>query len=245
MIQEALKEFGLDDKEIIVYLSTLNLGQSPALQISQKAQLQRELTYVVLKRLEKKAVISHTINDYKKYFKAIEPKELLLKIEERKNLMKKALPELEKIKNTKESIKPTTESYIGIEGIKTTFNKILNYIENNPTEKIIYGYGSAGKLEELLKWSFPHFIEKRKKAGIKFKGIYNKTKKGIEKKNLPLSEIKFIPKKIESPTFNLIYENHVVTIIFSEEPMSIVIKSKEVYQSHKQYFNQMWKIAKK
>ncbi|MBR9702106.1 hypothetical protein GOV13_04250 [Candidatus Pacearchaeota archaeon] len=244
MINEVLEKFGFDEKEIKVYLGSLELGAVPASEISRKTGLQRELVYVVLSRLEKKGIAGSTIKNYKKYYTVIEPTELINQLEEKKFLLKKILPKLNELKNKETIPKPTTETFSGVEGIKTVLNHILDYYAKNPKEKLLLGYGSAGKFEELLKWSFPHFIEERKKAKIRFKAIYNKTKEGKKKKNLPLSEIRLLPEEVESPVFHLIYPNHVATIIFNEEPLGIVVKSSEIFKNYTVYFNQLWKTAK-
>ncbi|MGV8162139.1 MAG: TrmB family transcriptional regulator [Candidatus Nanoarchaeia archaeon] len=243
MILETLRNLGLDEKEIKIYLANLELGQSPAAVISKKSNIQRELTYVVLKRLEQKGIASHTTKNYKKYYSVIAPEEFIKQLEEKQALLQNILPELNKIRRKVATEKPSSETFEGIEGIKTVFNNILSFYEKNDDEKILLGYGSAGHFEDLLNWSFPHFIEKRKKLGIKFKGIYNKSKKGIEKKKLPLSEIRFFEKEAESPSFYLIYPNHIAIIIFNEEPLGIIINSKEIYESYKMYFHILWKSA--
>ena len=79
---------------------------------------------------------------------------------------------------------PSSETFDGVEGIKTIFNRILNFFERYNSDKILKGYGSAGKFEEFLRWSLPHFIDKRVKLGVKFRGIYNQTNLGKEKKKL-------------------------------------------------------------
>ncbi|MBS3072094.1 hypothetical protein J4408_03820 [Candidatus Pacearchaeota archaeon] len=244
IVQEALKEFGLAEKEVNIYLSNLKIGSNTANEISRKSGLQRELTYTILNRLEKKGLINHSIKNGIKFFDAVNPENLLKKIEEKENLLKKALPHLNLLKKEKSVLKPKTETFEGKEGIKSLFNNIIRFYEQNKEIKILEGFGSAGKLEQVLKWALPHFIERRVKAGVKFRGIYNETKEGMEKKNLPLSEIRFLPEEFESPSFYLIYKNHIVIVIFSEEPVGIFIESKEVYESYKIYFKILWKIAK-
>lgn len=244
MISEILKKIGLDEKEIKIYLASLEIGQSPASVISRKANLQRELTYVVLKRLEEKGVANHIVKDYKKYYSVINPEGLLNQLEEKKFLLKEIIPELNKLKKQEFVEKPSVKTFEGKEGIKSILNNILNSYESS-SMMILQGYGSAGHFEELLKWSFPHFIEKRKKLGIKFKGIYNKSEKGEKKKKLPLSEIKFFEKDAESPSFYLIYPNCVAIIIFNKEPIGIIINSKEIHKSYQTYFHILWNNSSK
>lgn len=245
MIEEALKEFGLDDKEISVYLANLEIGQSTAGNISRKANIQRELTYIVLKRLGRKGLTNYVIKKGKKHFSVVDPDNLIRKLEEKKSLIKKALPELNALKEKRGTLKPSVEIFEGVEGIKSLLNSVARFYEKNSKEKLLEGYGSAGHFEKFLRWSLPHFINIRKKNKVKFKAIYNRTKKGIKKKKLPLADVRFLPKEFESATNYLVYPNHIAMIIFSEEPIGILIESKEIYESHKLYFQILWKQSNK
>ncbi|MDP1695051.1 MAG: helix-turn-helix domain-containing protein, partial [Candidatus Woesearchaeota archaeon] len=148
IIQEALSAFGLDQKEIRVYVGLLELGETTAGELAQKVHLQRELTYVVLNRLENKGVISTIIKNNKKRFEAINPSELLKKIEEKKKILEQALPTFKQLQDTPSSFKPKIQTFEGKEGIKTIFNKILDFYETSKSKAPILGYGSAGKFED-------------------------------------------------------------------------------------------------
>ena len=51
MIVENLRQFGLNEKEISVYLSLISLGHSPVREISKTANVNRGTTYDILKSL--------------------------------------------------------------------------------------------------------------------------------------------------------------------------------------------------
>lgn len=244
LINEILTKIDFDKKEISIYLSSLELGEAPASTIAKKANIQRELTYVVLKRLEQKGVASHTTKDYKKYYCVVNPEELVKQLEEKIYLLKKVIPDLNEIKQKISVKKPSSKSFQGVEGIKSILNLILNYYEKNPNEKEILGFGPSGYFEELLKYSLPHFINRRKELKVNFKAVYDESKKAIEKKKLPYSEIRF-SNQVDSPSFTLIFPNHVVTIMFNEEPLALLVESKEIYQSYLKHFDVLWKNSKK
>ncbi len=46
------------------------------------------------------------------------------------------------------------------------------------------------------------------------------------------------------PTGVIIFGNKVATIVWRETPTAFVIKSKQVADSYKKFFEDMWKIAK-
>ena len=53
-IQEALRNFGLNDKEARVYVALLELGQTTAYAIAERSGLKRPTVYVILDDLRQK-----------------------------------------------------------------------------------------------------------------------------------------------------------------------------------------------
>ena len=68
METEPLKDLGLSDKEIIVYLAGLEIGLSSVSGYSEKANLPRTTTYDLLKSLKEKGLSSYVIRSGVKYF---------------------------------------------------------------------------------------------------------------------------------------------------------------------------------
>ena len=60
-----------------------------------------------------------------------------------------------------------------------------------------------------------------------------------------MNEIKFVSKEYQSPAATIIYGDK-VAIFIEEEPITIIlIESKKLAKSYKNYFNILWKVAKK
>jgi hypothetical protein len=73
---------------------------------------------------------------------------------------------------------------------------------------------------------------------VKYKALYGQRKK------LPYTEFRFLPKEFEMPTSTEIYANKVIIMILSKEsPMAIMIESKDVAQSFRKYFYALWKTS--
>jgi len=53
-----------------------------------------------------------------------------------------------------------------------------------------------------------------------------------------------VPDTYDSPMSIAIYANNINILIFSENPLAILIRSKEIAQSYMNYFNFMWAIGK-
>ncbi len=71
--EEILRDLGLTEKEIKVYLTSLSLGQSTVNAIAKKSQLNRVTCYDILKYLKEKGLVSYVIKSGVKYFEAAEP----------------------------------------------------------------------------------------------------------------------------------------------------------------------------
>jgi len=58
-------------------------------------------------------------------------------------------------------------------------------------------------------------------------------------------KLKFVPKEFISPISIAVYGNKSAIIRFKEKPITILIGDSETSRSFRNYFNLLWKIAKK
>src|SRR3989338_809466 len=176
MKEEALRKFGLSDREIKMYLALLELGEALASKIAEKTNTPRTLSYDILENLLKKGLVSYVIKSNKKYFSAFDPNNLIgvLKnqTEEKERLVKEALPELLALKSKKLEEKAKVEVYEGKEGVKTVFNDVLR------VGKEFLCFGSTGISPELIPYELSRFHKERIKRKISWRVIYNDDKPG-------------------------------------------------------------------
>lgn len=83
-IQVILKDFGLSEKEIAVYLAVVELGKGSAREIAIKSAVNRGTTYDILKSLIQLGIVSYFNKETKQYFVAEQPEKLLLAIDQKK-----------------------------------------------------------------------------------------------------------------------------------------------------------------
>src|SRR3990167_6712494 len=76
-----LMSLGLKDKEVVVYLSCLELGPSPAQVIAKKAGVVRATTYVILEELMNMGLVTKYKEGKKTMFSAEAPRQLLRLLE--------------------------------------------------------------------------------------------------------------------------------------------------------------------
>tara|TARA_Y100000310_G_C20418325_1_gene685433 strand:- start:114 stop:830 length:717 start_codon:yes stop_codon:yes gene_type:complete len=233
-----LKQAGLTTNESKVYQTLLKLGPSLAGQISRQSGLHRRTVYDTTEMLIKKGLIGYILKNNRRLFEAASPNVFLDLLKEKENNIQTILPEmLLTYQQTKE--KQETNFYKGKQGLKTVFEDQIE------TGKEILVIGASILAYDVLKYYFKWFDENRKKNNIKTKILFN-TKTKQENLKIPLSEIKYLPDKYTSPLAINIYGDKVAIILWSKEnPLAIVIKNSEISQGYKNYFELLWKTAKK
>jgi len=228
-----LREAGLTENESKVYLALLDLGPSLAGQISRKTGLHRRSVYDITEMLIKKGLIGYILSNNRRLFQASNPRRFIDILREKEDFLEPVIKNLEeKYKKTRE--KEETNFYKGKEGLKAVFEDQLNSNE-------ILILGASPKAYEVLKFYFKWYDKIRKKKKIKAKIIAQSR----DLKNIPLAEIKYLPEKYSSPVAVNIYGDKTAIILWASNPIAIVIKDREITKGYRNYFELLWKIAKK
>jgi len=230
---EYLNQAGLTHNESKVYLALLDLGPSLAGEISRKTGLHRRTVYDVTEMLIKKGLIGYILKNNRKLFQASNPDRLLEIIKEKEDILSPIVQELQQ-KFTKTKEKEETNFYKGKEGLKNIFAEQLDHKE-------ILILGASPKAYDILQFYFGFYDKERKAKKIKTRIIASNK----EIKRIALSTIKYLPEKYSNPVSINIYGDKTAIILWASEPLAIVIKNKEITEGYKNYFELMWKIAKK
>jgi len=231
------KQLGLDDREINIYIELLKIGPSKAGFLSKITKIDRSVTYKLLYRLIEKGFVSSVIKENRKYFQATNPEKLLDLLKEREERLRDVLPELQNI--TKRIEETQVEVYKGKEGFKTVMNDLLKH------SKCIYGIGYTGRGPKILKYWYEHWNKRRIKDKVKRKYLVSDKLATKEVTKQPLTTIKIMPKRFNSPSSTIIYGNN--TVIFFPEPedfTGIIIRSKKIAKSYKSFFDTLWNLSK-
>ncbi len=233
---EKLQKIGLNLNEAKIYLALLKLGSSQAGKISKESQINRTTTYDGLERLIEKGLVAFVISANKKIFKPVAPERLLDQIKEKEKTMAEILPELKFLfKDSKE--KEESDIYKGRKGIRSILQDILNH-------KKYVAFGSSGRFLEIMKHDFEFFQKRKKELKINSRAILSESSRKTEQVKIAHTKFKFILNEFASPTTTFVYGNKTAIIIWGDVPIATLIRSKEVADSYKKYFELLWKIAK-
>lgn len=234
--QKVLKDIGLSEGEIKVYLALLKLGSVPASKIKEETKLHRTTIYDFVEKLLNKGLINYVVKNNIKYYKATHPNKLLEFIKEKEENVKGILPALTKLAEfKKEEIK--VEVYKGVEGFKTVLNDLLRIGE----DMVAFGVDEV-KFKERFPLLMKQYFKKEEDRGINERLLTSEDTEFIFKKKT--TNYRFVPKEFFNPTPTIVYGNKIAIIIW--EPLTIIlIENPELADSYKKYFEMLWKIAKK
>ena len=232
MDKNLLKEVGLSEGEIQVYLMLLKTGPSFVAKISQLTGLHRTNIYDTLEKLKEKGIVSYFSKEGKRYFKAAHPSKLLDFMKEKQENIQRILPELiDLTKLPKEETE--VEVFKGKQALK-------QYLKDTLDEgKDFFGIGIKEKfLFDNIPYYFRHYIKEMERIGFHEKLLVEEGSKHFT--GSPNSEYRFIPKEFFPPTIAGIYANKVSIVILDPIPILIIIKNKQVADSYKKYFDLLW-----
>ena len=250
MIQSVLENIGLDQKDIKIYLMTLELGSSPASSVARRVGIPRNTTRFILDGLVKQGLVNKSKRANTQYYTPEEPKNLIKILEMRRNKanseidaqiddLNSVMAELDS-KFRPESTKPKVTFYEGDDGLIKVYEDTLKAKDN------LFSFASFDSLHGVLPDYFKTYYKRRVKNKIFMRSIHPATKKAFEKTSSDKSEMReslLIPvDKYDFKPEIQIYNNK-LSITSLTEKLGIIIESQEIHDAMKVIFELAWKEA--
>lgn len=246
----SIKEAGLTDGEGKVYLALLKLGSTTSGPIIEESGVANSIIYRLLDSLIEKGLASYIIKEKTKYFQACEPKKIIeyleerkQKIEDNKDNINKLLPQLLAMGMNNEET--SVQVYEGFRGIQTAYEHWYNKLKKGE-EVLAWGVYPQQSEKYHIYWQKDHL--KRKKYGIKTRILFNQgTDKEILKNRNSYwgADARYMPVGMKTPAWFMTYAN--VTVIFLQHNKEIAVEiiNKDIAESFKAYFDNLWEGSKK
>ncbi|MFH1500786.1 MAG: helix-turn-helix domain-containing protein [archaeon] len=244
-----LLKIGLTEGEAKVYLSLTELGSSTVGPIVKKASVAYSNIYDILNRLIEKGLVSFIIKNKTKYFQAASPSNLIeyldkkeSEIVKQKSELKKVMKELEKLRESKSQ--GEAEIFVGLKGLRTAYEKLWPEFRKDKDENLYFYIHDKdyGEKADLFYFSIIKILKKIKSRGIgdeqSRKSVF--IKKFKNKKFAKVRYVDFpVPGNIE------IFRDKMLIISWREPIIGVLVTSPSIAENFKQYFESVWKIAKK
>lgn len=244
---ELLRNIGLTESEIKVYLALLELGSTTKGPIVDKSRVASSKIYELLEKLIQKGLVSYVIKSGIKYFEAAPPSRILDYLKEKESELKKQEQEAEKLiptlelKRSMAGMGSETQVFKGMKGAATSFDDIIKTLKKGDEYYVL----GISKFTPHFERFVVHFHKKRAQQGIKCKIIVNELAEDIGKKLKPfkLTEVKYLRKELFTPVVFIIYKDKTLISIGLDE-IFIQVKSKNLSSGLKAYADYMWSISK-
>lgn len=244
-MENQLKELGLTDNEIKIYLFLLKYGETTTGAIIKQTSISNSRVYESLNSLIQKGLVTYNVQKDGKHFRAESPSKFLEIEQERKKKIESLIPQLKGLQAS-ENKETTTAVYEGFEGFKTAFKKIIDDCPRNETINIL-GFSEQQNNEKLrLFLTNQNLKSQEKKHQLRI--ILDSSSKqtlGKDRQKEKYTEVKYMPKGYISPAAIDIFHDYVYIFLWEEKPFVFMIKNKTIAESFKIYFNFLWKLAKK
>lgn len=244
-----LRELGLTDGEIRVYLALFRLGETSVGPLAQESKVTQSKVYPILDKLVMKGLASHVVSNGVKIFSATHPSSLMdfvenkiHGLEEKKTDIQELLPQL---LAKHQEIRQTSRVFEGFRGIKALFSELFEGSPKTPifvlgVNEHISDPGMAG----FFKW----YHDLRKKQGIPLKLILNRSIREAHQKSYVKSgmygkkdEIRYV--NAVFPVGVFLFKEHVVHLISGAPPTAFDTVSGQNAEQYRRYFEALWREA--
>lgn len=241
-----LKEIGLTESEIKVYVALLELGSAKKGPIVKRAGITSSKIYEVMDKLIEKGLASYVVKNKIKHFTAAPPsrikdyiQEKKMELEQQEKDFENILPTLQLMQKLKEK-KTDAEIYRGWKGMQTVYNDLLTTLKRG---QAYYIFGaSKGEDQKKVRSFFIRFNEKVLKKGLKANIIFNENARGNILNVEKTGRIRYLLQT--TPAEILLYNNKTAIVLLEKEPLIILIQGHSIARSFRTYFDTIWDIAK-
>lgn len=235
---ELLTSLNLSNTEAAVYLAALELGEGSILDISRESGIKRSSIYNFIGVLKTRGLIVETKKKKRAVFSAAPPHTLVEIEHTRLNDLVRLLPELEAVENKSRS-KPRVTFHEGIEGIKHA------YTDSFKAKESILGFSDFDAGLDVMGYDYytDYYEPERSKRKLWYRAIVRdsvKTREYLKDDNKFWRESKILPGEGVSTEINIYNDTIALNSFRSKKPFAVLIEDKDVAQSLRYLWHELW-----
>lgn len=244
-----LKEMGLSDSEVAVYVSLLKIGGSHTNgTISKSAELKQSTTSNALSSLIRKGLISSINKNGHTYYFAEDPQKIMFLINEKARLLQKSVVEAKNVISELKAIhiedtsKPKVRFFEGADAVKSIFLEMMEKSED------IYGYCSMYKeIDDSYEdfWNYYYSLVQNSNKKVQLIVPDSEEARAFKTKDAQQNrEIKLVSEaEYFFPSEKHISGDFVAEITLqSEIPTVVLVEDRHIANSEKSFFKLAWNL---
>ena len=247
MDTEILKEIGLTDGEIRVYLALFSLGSTSTGPLIKESKVHASKVYPILDRLIEKGLVSFIKEGKKTIYSANSAITIFSYLDKLQNKLKDQRKSAEKLVYDLEKLKLLEKTNIeatlfkGIKGLKTAYTIAIKDLKKDDEVYEMFLPTVTNKSLSPFLINLVTSLSKKNKV-IQYM-LFNQDCFESEKaKKLPRVKVKIgVPQEYKSPAEVCVYgDNTIIATTGGKEYITILIKNKEIANSFKNQFSAIW-----
>ncbi len=241
-MEQELKDFGLSDNEIKVYLLLLRIGIVKPAELAKRTGFARPYIYDVLQRLQEKGIVGTIVQNQKRCYVALPPHQLVEVSKQRLEALEKVAEKLETVR-----LNPPHTIHVELQTGKYVFRTLLNDILihlKKGDEAIFYGIDDDFLMatDPLIKPRLNQYLAKIVRNGITERIIVKEGNKILPQAKT--TEYRFLPEETIGNLAFVTYADRLAIFLWGEPNYLIFIQNKNVAASYRNQFNILWEKAK-
>lgn len=232
-----LEDIGLTGAEIKVYLALLELGKSRSGAVIEKTKLHPSVAFLTFRTLAEKGLVGRVRVGKQHLYTASDPSAVAAFAEERARRVRETLPALRALQTPQHH--EGAELYEGVKGIQAIFFSIAERAKKG--DVCYYFDAEVHDQAERAKLVYVPFHKKMEDAGALIKGIHRVDAKIVAEYTIS-ANLRLTSETM--PPDTTIFRDELILISWSEKPIGVVIKSKQLAQQYLALWNAVWERAK-
>lgn len=248
-MDKELEQLGLTPNEIKIYNTLLEIGENRVGQIIKKMDMHRQVAYDALEGLENKKMVVSTTKNNRLYFRIANPRNILDNIKQQEVIARTLVDDIAK-KLSGKSGRQEIRVYEGLESYSELIMRKDDLMPPKSEYMVVTGAVMKYKKMMSIKGVFERSNRVRAKKHIKTKLIFSNASReeaGMLKR--VNSEYRILPKGFASPTSFDVWHDSITLSSYGSgdgsDMFCIEIKNDDFRLAYLNYFDLLWKIAKK
>lgn len=236
MIKDAFEKLGFTSSQAEIYAVLAELGETQIGKIIRKTGFHRNILTRGLDYLIEKKLVGKKVKNGTSYYFVLPAVHL---IEDFKNKRKTA-EKIAQLLNTKQPHQPDIFIFKGSSGVAESFE--IEFEGNNDVYLLGLNYTLQTVYKEIYEKLQARYMHKGLKRYILAQPQYRKKKLEALMGN---AHIRYLPKNFpRSPLVIAIYHDNIGLYMWEETPLIIFIRSKDIAEGYKNYFQLLWHQAR-
>lgn len=243
VLVDRLKTLGLSEREALVYLALLRLGETGTTPIIRGSDLHGQYVYQALGTLEERGLVQHAIRRGRKKFTAKNPRVLTRLIEHQRVVAQDLAIKLEEL-----MVLPPEQCFETFQGKEAYVAHEFEIIDRQPESSELLVIGGVGdKFNENMGSRIQEYADTQIKKNIAVRYIGSESQRARMQEThgrRKLFKVRYLPGLFTGQVNTNIWPDLLGFNIYGEPVTRFTIRNPVVAGSYKQFFETLWQLAK-